>query len=327
LLKAIVITSIFPPTKAVKLYSKFRDWMIIVVGDKKTPSDWKNENIIYLSPKKQKALGYKIGSVLPWNHYSRKIMGYIYAIQSGAEIIVDTDDDNIPLQKWNIPDFSGRYLTTPENAGFVNIYGYFTHQKIWPRGFPLSKINDRKGRINKPTVTSKTIRVGIWQGLADGDPDVDAIYRLVDNQPCYFFKKKPLVLRKGTICPFNSQNTIFTKELFPLLYLPAYVSFRFTDILRGLVAQPIMWAANYHLGFFSPTVLQERNPHNYIKDFELEIPCYLYVEDVIECVANIVKNRSSIKENLYRAYDALLKKKMILNREMVVLDQWLAVTP
>ena len=26
-------------------------------------------------------------------------------------------------------------------------------------------------------------RVGVWQGLADGDPDVDAIYRLTVGEP------------------------------------------------------------------------------------------------------------------------------------------------
>ena len=58
-----------------------------------------------------------------------------------------------------------------------------------------------------------------------------------------------MVLGTGTMSPFNTQNTLIRKELFALLYLPTYVTFRFTDILRGLVAQPIMWAAGYALGF------------------------------------------------------------------------------
>ena len=37
--------------------------------------------------------------------------------------------------------------------------------------------------------------------------------------------------------PFNSQNTIWFKEIFPLLYLPVSCSMRATDIIRGLVAR------------------------------------------------------------------------------------------
>ena len=82
----------------------------------------------------------------------------------------------------------------------------------------------------------KDCNVGVWQGLADEDPDVDAIYRLTSDTPCYFNERNPVVLAKGTVCPFNTQNTIIIKPLFNLLYLPTTATFRFTDILRGLVA-------------------------------------------------------------------------------------------
>ena len=68
--------------------------------------------------------------------------------------------------------------------------------------------------------------------------------------------------------PYNTQNTATRKELFPLLYLPAYVTFRFTDILRGLIAQPIMWLYDYHLGYSGATVTQKRNAHDYFEDFQ-----------------------------------------------------------
>ena len=31
---------------------------------------------------------------LPWNHFGRKNLGYLYAIQHGADVIFDFDDDN-----------------------------------------------------------------------------------------------------------------------------------------------------------------------------------------------------------------------------------------
>ena len=75
---------------------------------------------------------------------------------------------------------------------------------------------------------------------------------------------------------------------FALLYLPAHVTFRFTDILRGLVAQPILWAAGYQLGFTRATVVQERNPHELLEDFESESPGYLRVEKIVDIEVPLV---------------------------------------
>ena len=53
---------------------------------------------------------------------------------------------------------------------------------------------------------------------------------------------------------------------------PGANCFRFTDILRGLVAQPILAAYGYQGGFTGATVVQKNNPHDYMKDFVSEIP-------------------------------------------------------
>ncbi|MFL6529632.1 MAG: STELLO glycosyltransferase family protein, partial [Chthoniobacterales bacterium] len=119
------------------------------------------------------------------------------------------------------------------------------------------------------------------------------------------------------------QNTLFVRELFPLLYLPAFVTFRFTDILRGLVAQPIAWAAGYRLGFTSATVVQERNPHDYLKDFELEIPCYLLAQRVADTVSAAVRETASVSDNLHNAYEALLTAGIVQRDELRLLSAWL----
>lgn len=320
-MKCIVITTIFPPTRAVQDFSKREDWTLVVAGDRKTPADWACENVEFLSATAQENRDFKLSGILPWNHYCRKMTGYLEGIRLGAEIIVDTDDDNIPKSGWSFPEVAGTYETTADDLGFVNVYGAFTKMPIWPRGFPLERILLPEARA--PRGDEKEARVGIWQGLADGDPDVDAIYRLTNNEPCNFDERAPIVLGQGTWCPFNSQNTMFVRELFPLLYLPAFVTFRFTDILRGLIAQPIMWAAGYRLGFTSATVVQERNPHDYLKDFQSEIPCYLHAQQVADTVTAAVKPNASIAENLYTAYEALLARDIVQQEEMQVLSAWL----
>ena len=166
-------------------------------------------------------------------------------------------------------------------------------------------------------------KVGIWQGLADEDADVDAIYRLTSDEPCYFKERSPVVLKKGAISPFNSQNTIIVKELFPLMYLPTCVTFRFTDILRGLVAQPIMWLYGYELGFTNATVVQKRNPHDYMNDFNSERPMYMYCEEVIENVGSAINSDNTISENLLLAYQGLQKLGIVEKKELTTLKFWL----
>ncbi len=317
----IVITTINSPTKSVKAFAERRDYHLIVVGDKKTPEAWSNPNTEFISAREQQHSESKWMPLLPWNHYSRKMVGYLSAIEQGAHIIIDTDDDNIPYNQWDFPDFEGVFETLKEGMGFFNVYTYFTNQKIWPRGFPLNRINEPNDTVD--SISRTRISIGVWQGLANGDPDVDAIYRLIDNGSCMFEDKEPIVLGSETVCPFNSQNTAYRKELFPLLYLPAYVTFRFTDILRGLVAQPIMWAAGYHLGFTGATVFQERNFHDYMKDFESEIPCYLYAEKVMESCCKATKATDSVADNLYNSYEELLKQGIVVDNEVSFLSEWL----
>ena len=319
--KFIIITSIFSPTESVFAFSNKKDYNLIVIGDRKTPEDWKCNNTEYISLESQFRVGEYLHKVLPVDHYSRKMIGYLHAIKLNADYIIDTDDDNIPKTNWSFPEFEGTFDTI-DYEGFINIYQLYTNQKIWPRGLPLNLIAKQFHLEQK--IKQTTLKVGIWQGLADEDPDVDAIYRLTSDVPCYFRDREPIVLKKGTISPFNSQNTMFRKELFPLLYLPTFVTFRFTDILRGLVAQPIMWLYGFTLGFTNATVTQKRNPHDYMKDFISEIPVYQFCENVIQIVLRVISEKNSIETNLYIAYEALFKEDVVCEKELITLEAWLS---
>lgn len=318
---AIVITSIFEPTEAVHKFAELKKYSLIVVGDKKTPLNWKCDNVTFLAFDDQRAGHYKLNEVLPYNHYCRKMLGYLYAIENGAQTIVDTDDDNIPKENWAFPSFEGAFDGLEPDKGFINIYSLFTDQHIWPRGLPLRLINKKE---KYKLIESKQVKVGIWQGLADEDPDVDALYRLTSDEPCYFNERKPVFLSNGTITPFNTQNTLIREELFALLYLPMFVTFRFTDILRGLVAQPIMWLYGYQLGFTDATVVQKRNPHNYYHDFVSELPMYEHCETVMRLVTEAISADETIEGNLLNAYVSLNKHKIVSDEEIIALKAWLA---
>ncbi len=322
--RCIVLTTIHPPSQAVRAWAALDGWRLVVAGDRKTPPNWQCPGGVFLSAALQDSLGLRLSRVLPWNHYCRKMVGYLHAIREGAGIILDTDDDNTPKNHWRLPDFQVQCELTPPDRGFVNVYGLFTTDtNIWPRGFPLNRIRQPEAALSADDLARQPVSVGVWQGLADGDPDVDAIYRLTNNTPCYFDSRPPVVLARGSLCPFNSQNTAFRREVFPLLYLPAHVTFRFTDILRGLVAQPILWQAGFHLGFMGATVVQERNPHDYLQDFVSELPCYLHAQDVPSIVQAAISSNCSVSDNLWSAYGALRKEGLVPEEELIVLDAWL----
>ncbi len=315
--KALVITSINPPTDAIKQFSLLKDWQVVVVGDKKTPKDWQLENVTYLG------IDHKTNLRLPWNNYARKMIGYEYAIINGAELIAETDDDNFPLLNWNEPSSWNCNKIVIKN-GFANIYKVFSMEEdiIWPRGLPLKDINAALTIV----ISKEANKVGIWQSLVNKDPDVDAIHRLIfNNEGVIFQNRDPVALSKGTICPFNSQNTFFRKELFHLLYLPITVNARFSDILRSFVAQPIMWKAGYKLGFTSANAEQIRNKHNLMNDFKDELPCYLYPEQVIKVVKKSIQDTDFIQDSLLKAYKGLVIAGIVKGKELEYLTNWIDI--
>lgn len=321
----VVITTIFEATEAVKKFANNPCNHLVIAGDKKTPVNWNiegaNADVTFLPFDKR--FGYNLEKVLPFNHYCRKMIGYIWASKNGAQVIYETDDDNYPKDNWEPVEFNKQELFTAENIGFVNIYKYFSKEDIWPRGYPLELITDKKHLINESDLQNKNLKVGIYQGLVDNEPDVDAIYRLTNNKKCDFEDRPSVALSIGTVCPFNSQNTFTRQELFPLLYLPSTVTFRFTDILRGLIAQPLMWNEGYHLCFTKATAIQERNVHNYLKDFESEIPCYLYAQKVVDIAVAIIQDGLTLKDNMFNVYKALFEENIVKKEELDILEAWL----
>ncbi len=314
----VVITTINNKTDAIRAYENNPYVSVLLIGDKKTPDLIDSANCRFVSVEAQNNLGFDVVKALPYNHYSRKNLGYLVAIQSGAEIIYDTDDDNLPLDDWCVPDFQSS-LALNDTRKFTNIYKYFTKKKTWPRGLPLNCINEAGEQSTEETLMQD---IGVWQGMANGDPDVDAIYRLIDNEAVIFEEKPSVYLNKGLYCPFNSQNTFWKKDFFSLLYLPSTTSFRFTDILRGYIAQRLIWEEGHSLGFMKATVFQDRNVHDYMRDFEDEVEVYLNVEKVVKILEDVSLS-GSLSDKLKQIYVALAEVSIVKHEELEILDAWL----
>lgn len=117
----VVITSIFAPSRLMFQLAALEGWCTVIVADKKTPvSAWDDVTasgrVTLLTVEEQGQLGFRIAALLPWNHFGRKNIGFLYAIREGARYVYDTDDDNILKEgdgvKPSIPILDARVPTT-----------------------------------------------------------------------------------------------------------------------------------------------------------------------------------------------------------------------
>lgn len=319
--KYIVITTINPKSSGIACFEQMQDWHLIIVGDQKSTEIESTPNLTFLSVDQQEKLGYEIVKKCPYNHYARKNIGYLYAIQQGADIIYDTDDDNLPYNNWSIEEFHCDRCYWSTEQKFINVYQYFSDELIWPRGYPLDEIS-KSHQHQYEVKPIAPIKIGAWQGLADIDPDVDAIFRLIFSKEIKFKERGPIALSKGFYSPFNSQNTVWNKKAYPYLYLPATTSFRFTDILRAYIAQRLMWEQELHLGFTKATVYQQRNPHDLMRDFTDEWESYLNVKSIVKILDSINLTAEPLS-NMREVYLKLISENLIAPYESSLLEAWL----
>ncbi|KFH66404.1 hypothetical protein MVEG_06929 [Podila verticillata NRRL 6337] len=310
---------------------------MVVVADRKSPAEWTCGSCVYLSIQDQKCLGYGIVEVTPTDAYTRKNIGYLWAIQQGATKVFDTDDDNIPTGKNIIFENSTESVVgyRSDNEGkSVNIYAHFGRPDIWPRGFPLQEIDMRRPTSYLPEYESLPEQVRnilsppmmIQQGLADLDPDVDAIFRLTHVQELKqvkFCKKSPSIrLSPGTFCPFNSQNTLFSYDALWGLVLPISVSFRVCDIWRGYWVQRLLWDVNGSLSFTKPTVDQIRNAHNYLDDFNDELRIYNQTAKFIDFLDSWKSTSKDLEDRIVDLMKAMAENKFVEYRDVDLAERW-----
>lgn len=323
---AIVVTSISGPNGPLREIASgclARGIDFYVVGDTKSPAGFALNGCRFYSVERQMQTDLRFAALCPTGSYARKNIGYLLAMMNGAEIIVETDDDNIPQAAfWQEPRRREK-VSILQQQGWANVYQYFTESYSWPRGLPLDAVRDPLPPFEGLPIEDADCP--IQQGLVDGNPDVDAIYRLILPLPLAFRKDRRLALGAGAWCPINSQNTTWWRDAFPLLYLPAYCSMRMTDIWRGLIAQRIAWTNGWCTLYGEPTVRQERNEHDLMADFHAEIPGYCHNRRIAETMSELplAAGPQNIAANLRACYESLVRLALIGAKEMSLLEAWL----
>lgn len=300
--KTIVTTTINPVTEALGLYSNMEGWDLIIVGDKKTPHEEyealaKKNNVTYLSPEKQEELYPDLSEVIGWNCIQRRSLGLIYAYQNFYDIVASVDDDNIPYSYWGKDVDVGKKVKIPQYTcdsyivtDPVTVAG---REDIWHRGFPLELIHFKN---NISYLGEVEVDCLVQADLWDGDPDVDAICRLL-YKPTAIFKNGKFTVKSYS--PFNSQNTFLHRSAIKDYPLFPGVG-RFDDI----------WASYYferlnpgRVIYGKATVFQDRNDHNIWNDFDNELYGYKNnVEALVNGVERYLPAKSQKFLELYKKY-------------------------
>lgn len=331
-MKAIVLTTINVPKNVPEFIKKAggNDWIAVVVGDLKTPHDevekiCRKSHSIYLSPEKQMTLGFSHANALPWNCYDRKNLGYLFALREGAELIYSTDDDNFPLDHWDSYLKLGkqRAEVVSSNSGWWNNCS-LGDAKITPRGYPVWLIQEKPEYL----FTKKEVDIAVQVGLWLGDPDIDAMTRIVSNPVVRKYQEKDIALDAGTMCPYNSQNTFISREFMPahMLWCCAKTEFyRYDDIFTGYVAQAITQHYGKTTKFGRPFLRQDRNAHDLVKDLRSEIGGMECQRDFFSVLQSTALTGTSVCDNLRRIVYAELEKIPKLPRDLKTqVDTWCA---
>lgn len=320
---AIVLTTIHDPQNLDILLNMIeKDDLIIIVTDRKTPKINKRDNVHIVDIKKQISIC-KNPIGVPFDCIQRRNFGYIYAIKYlNPEYILTIDDDNFPISdKWLSDHIS--------NIGFVkeDVYNsriniinktlnircdlHNSCLNIVHRGVCFEQMLEEE---NSNNMDKKYVYVGVNAGMWNGDPDVNAYDRILHPNIKSSSKNINVVIDpKKWFHPFNSQNTIFEKTLFPALFLiPMFSKFygykfgRFDDIWQSYICQKIMSRYDMCVRFGSPIVKQDRNNHSILNDLQEEYPGMLFTNKIIKKLNDIKLLCDNPMENMYEIADNFL---------------------
>ena len=285
---AIVCTTINAVTEAVEKYDQMKDWYLIIVGDKKTPINYRIKNGIYLSTEDQTKMSSKLSDLIGWNCIQRRNFGLLYAYKAGVNIVCTVDDDNIPLDNWGENVLIGKDTELNQYQVKDPVFdpiGATNYKNLWHRGFPLELIPTRDYSSIAKISLNPDIQADFW----NGDPDIDAFCRLEHKPECEF-NDKFFPFSANKISPFNSQNTFLSRKVLKDYFLFPHIG-RMDDI----------WAAYYVLSkghkvvYGKPSVYQKRNTHDLIEDLKKE---YIGYENNLKLVNDVYNNPENIRKYL-----------------------------
>lgn len=301
-MNAIVTTTINPVTKAVTLFDAMQNWHLIVVGDKRTPTDYCLQNGTYVSPQAQESYDKELSDSIGWNCIQRRNFGILMAYDMGADVIALVDDDNIPYEGWGEKLLVGRESSVNTYATELPVFdpvGATNMKHLWHRGFPLQLLAKRSYGNVSVTPVCADVQADFW----NGDPDIDAVCRMEHAPDCQF-DPGSFPIASNKMSPFNSQNTFILRSVVKDYFLFPHIG-RMDDIWASYYVQ----SKGRRVVYAEPSVTQERNVHNLVRDMQQEYLGYEFnlslVKDLSadpERIQWYLPSESARAFNLYRRH-------------------------
>jgi len=275
--------------------SPFSEVCFIISGDlnSKPFDDSQFEcDIEYLDAEAQEK--YRCSKSIGWRKIMRRNIALLRAIEKKPDYILVIDDDNIPDEDY----FETWYtvLNTPVEQICVN-YGFGKapwHNylrtsdapiEVYPRGYPVPFRRLDDTRIEKLTKPISNSQIGVYQGISLGDPDIDAMTRIVYPAAIHSVKEKNYCLQ-NVWSPYNTQNTMFAKALFPLIFVWPYCG-RYDDIYSSFVWQKFLFNNDMYAFVGDAINIQNRGERGFFKDLKDEMEGYFYSHIVWEEINQI----------------------------------------
>jgi len=282
--KVIITTTINPATEAIEKFQSMPDWHLVVIGDKKTPEDYRLSKGTYVSPDEQEKYDKPLSDAIGWNCIQRRSFGLLWAHDMNADVVAVIDDDNIPYEGWGKDLMVGcsvetNYYQTDFPA--FDPVGATNERKLWHRGFPLQLLSKR----DYSNVSKKIITPDIQADFWNGDPDIDAVCRM-EHAPECDFNPVHFPIASNKMSPFNSQNTFLNCNVLKDYFLFPHIG-RMDDIWASYYVQ----AKGFNVVYGKASVYQERNIHDLVKDMKQE---YLGYENNLNLVKDLVVNPERI---------------------------------
>jgi len=314
---SIVLTTINDPVILEDYYRNFAahgqldQVQVFVIPDKKTPSSiferaaaLSSRGLKVTCPSLDEQDSYlrRIGfspQLIPYNSDNRRNVGYLMALESGADFMISIDDDNFCLldkdffggHKVVCDDFvTGTIVnSSTEWYNVCNLLELDRPVTTYARGFPY------QFRHCSETVQSVQgqARVLVNAGLWLKDPDVDGISWLVNPVHSVRFKGRSVILGAHAWSPINSQNTALHRDAIVCYYfvrmgysLAGIPIDRYGDIFSGYFLEACVRHMGHAVRFGTPIADHRRNSHNYMNDAANEWACIMVLEDLLPWLTN-----------------------------------------
>jgi len=270
--------------------SPFDEVVFVIAGDTHSkPFDVSKFQcrVEYQEPKDQER--FAISSVIGWKTPRRRPAAWLRAIELKPDYILSVDDDNMPSLDYFIvwhrvlTESVAAKVTAP--AGDVSSWHNYLRTadapiEIFPRGFPYPFRGKTETQIEHASPIAPSA-IGLWQGISLGDPDMDAMTRLVwpKRTPLASVREKNYAL-KNVWSPYNMQNTAFSPILFGLPILWPFAG-RFDDIYASFTWQRLLFTQGFSVFVGDPINRQDRGLRDTLRgDFREELDGYQQSHDV-----------------------------------------------